>query len=51
MGLTYSFRGLVLYHHGMTWELADRHGVGEELRVLKFDLKASAEKSVTLAQL
>lgn len=35
----------------MTWELADRHGVGEELRVLNFDLKAEAEKSVTLAQL
>lgn len=33
--LAYSFRGLVHYHHGGTWQFAGRYGAGEGVENLQ----------------
>lgn len=41
IGMTYSFRGVIHYHHDGTWRHAGRHGAGMDLRFLHFELQAT----------
>ena len=49
--VTYILRGLIRYHHGVTWWRTGRHGARERAEVLYLDSQAiGSGLSVTLSE-